>query len=72
MPKLQEEFEPKLQTFDTVIEYTEMVDRLWNEKPDARKKKLYKEWEAEIFYYMTKANILAEFRIYDTRKITSR
>ena len=72
MPKLQEEDEPKLKEFDTVIENTDMVEKLCVQKPDARKKKLYKEWEAEISYYANRANTLAGFKIYDNKSITSR
>ena len=65
MPNMPEEEEqPKLKIFDTVIENTEMVDKLYEERPDARKKKLFKEWENEIYHYMKQANTLAGFKIY--------
>lgn len=71
MPKLQEEDEPRLKEFDTVIENTDTVEILRTQRPDARKKKLYKEWEAEISYYANQANKLAGFKIYDNKSITS-
>lgn len=57
-------FAPKLQIFDTVVEYTEMVEELLSQRPDARKKVIYKEWLSEINYYADKANKLAKYPIY--------
>jgi len=62
---IQEDLEEeKLKVFDTVIEYTEMVEELLSHRPDARKKSIYKEWINEINYYADKANKLAKFPIY--------
>ncbi len=62
---IQEELEEeKLKVFDTVVEYTEMVEELLSQRPDARKKVIYKEWLSEINYYADKANKLAKYPIY--------
>lgn len=61
---INDEEDIKLKKFDSVIEYTEMVEDLLSSKPDARRKSIYKEWLNEINYYASEANKLAKFPIY--------
>lgn len=50
--------------YSSVLEYTDKVDELYSLRPDARKKKLFQEWLAEINHYASTANRLADFKIY--------
>lgn len=53
-----------LETYDTVIEYTDKVEKVLLERPDARKKLLYQQWFDEINYYADKANKMAKYPLY--------
>lgn len=50
--------------FENVVEYNDYIEQLLNEKPDKRKKTLYKEWLQEINHFAREANKLAKFPIY--------
>ena len=61
---INEEEDIAFKKFDSVIEYTEMVEELLTLRPDARKKSIYKEWINEINFYASEANKLANYPIY--------
>jgi len=54
--------------YDSVIEYTDHVNKLFDERPDKRKKQLYKEWLLEINHFAKEANRLSKFPIYGVFK----
>jgi hypothetical protein len=49
----------------SVLEMTEQIEALYLERPDRRKKVLYKEWFDEINKLVDACNKAAKYEIYD-------
>ena len=48
----------------SVIELTDRIEELLEEKPDKRKKKEYQEWKLEVNTLIDQVNQLAKFKMY--------
>jgi len=47
-----------------VVDLTELIEQVITERPDKRKKELYKTWYKEVNELVNKCNKLAKFPIY--------
>lgn len=54
--------------FNSVGEYQEAIDELYEKEPDGRKKKEHKAWKDELNKLITEANFLAGSKIYNIVK----
>jgi ElaB/YqjD/DUF883 family membrane-anchored ribosome-binding protein len=48
----------------SVIELTDEIEQLLEEKPDKRKKKEYQEWKETVNSLIKRVNELAKFKMY--------
>lgn len=51
-----------------VVELSELIEQVITERPDKRKKELYKSWYNEVNELVNKCNKLAKFPIYGVIK----
>lgn len=51
-----------------VIELTDEIEQLLEEKPDKRKRKEYQEWKERVNSLIKKVNELAKFKMYNPVK----
>lgn len=52
----------------SVIELTDRIEELLEEKPDKRKKKEYQEWKQEVNRLIEEVNKLSKFKMYNLVK----
>jgi len=51
-----------------VVELTDEIEQLLEEKPDKRKKKEYQEWKLRVNELIKQVNQLAKFKMYNLVK----
>jgi len=51
-----------------VVELTDEIEQLLEEKPDKRKKKEYQEWKLKVNELIKQVNQLAKFKMYNIVK----
>jgi len=51
-----------------VVELSELIEQVITERPDKRKKELYKSWYKEVNELVDKCNKLAKYNIYGVIK----
>lgn len=52
----------------SVIELTDRIEELLEDKPDKRKRKEYQEWKLEVNQLINEVNQIAKFKMYNPVK----